>query len=137
MSQNNTPKFEMFDKSMMKIGFVVQTRNGNWYLCMPSNHLTMTQGEWVLAREYGHMSASSYDENLLCDDSEYDIMRVFDPKSIIRLIPEYLANMSSTELLWERKEKPVEMTVAEIEEKLGIKNLHIVAEKEDEDVFDF
>lgn len=133
LQNNNTPKFEIFGKSMMKIGFVVQTRNGNWYLCMPSNHLTMTQGEWVLARECGHMSAVSYDGSLLCDDSDYDIMRVFDPKSVVRLDPEYLANTSSTELLWERKEKPVEMTVAEIEKRLGIKNLHIVAEEEDDE----
>lgn len=133
MVQNNEPKFEMFDKSMMKIGFVVQTRNGNWYLCMPSNHLARTQGEWVLAREYGHMSASSYDENLLCDDHDYDVMKVFDPLSIVRLNPEYLATMANADLLWERKEKPVEMTIAEIEERLGIKNLHIVAEEEDDD----
>lgn len=134
MSQNNTPKFEVFDKDAMKIGFVVQTRNGNWYLCMPSNHLTRLQGEWVLTREQGHMSASSYDDNLLCvdiDSSDYDIMRVFDPLSVMRLDPEYLARDSNTELLWERKEKPVELTVAEIEEKLGIRNLHIVAEEED------
>ena len=131
MSQNDRPKFEVFDKGMMKIGFVVQTRNGNWYLCMPSNHLTIIQGEWVLARDCGHMSASSYDKDLLCDDSEYDIMKVFDPRSVVKLNPEYLAKDSNTELLWERKEKPVEMTIAEIEEKLGIRNLHIVADEED------
>ena len=123
----------MFDKSMMKVGFVVQTRNGNWYLCVPSNHLTRTQGEWVLAREYGHMSASSYDKDLICDDHDYDVMKVFDPLSVNKLSPEYLANDNDTELLWERKEPPVEMTIAEIEEKLGIRNLHIVKGEEDDD----
>jgi len=136
MSQNNKPKFEMFDKSMMKPGLVAQTRNGNWYLCVPSNHSTTVQGEWVIAREYGHMSASSYEDDLTCDDSDYDIMRVYDPMCIIRLNPEQLAGFSTTELLWERKEKPVEMTIAEIEEKLGIRNLHIVKE-EDDDEYDY
>ncbi len=66
-------------------------------------------------------------------DDDFYITRVFEPSEMqLSHIFDGDACLSSMDLIWIRPTPPaVEMTVAEIEEKLGIKNLKIVKENED------
>ena len=75
------------------------------------------------------MPLSSYDDELNFYDSEFSIKKVYSLACCIsNLLRSKDYTMRMAELLWEREEKPIEMTVAEIEKKLGIKNLKIVKE---------
>jgi hypothetical protein len=47
---------------------------------------------------------------------------------ICKLLSDTDRMMSTAKVLWERTAKPIEMTIAEIEKTLGIKNLKIVKE---------
>lgn len=61
------------------------------------------------------------------------ITKVFDPtiNELSRILDGF-SDVIPRDIIWEREEPAVEMTIAEIEEKLGIKNLKIVKENEDD-----
>ena len=119
--------FDKFTKGMLKTGLVVQTREENYYLVL------VTEDETLFVRECGYMSANQYDDNLICtawNHDEYDIMKVIDPITITKLQPEALVTgIRDYDVLWECNDEVV-MTIAEIEKKLGIKNLRIAEDEE-------
>ena len=99
-----------------------------------------------LINNNGHMPLSDYTDDLkdltpsLTGRRDYSIVKVYEPRRGSEfLLKAYLDGTAPTfrkieedlNLIWERPE-PVEMTVAEIEEKLGIKNLKIVKEDKDD-----
>ena len=56
-------------------------------------------------------------------------MKIYSLGSFIcHILSEKKEALRKKKLIWELKEKPVEMTIAEIESKLGIKNLKIIKE---------
>lgn len=139
------------DKTMTKADLedwmIVETAGGSIFL------VDKTHG--YLICDNGHMPLSAYTDDLEhCSryGRDYSIAKVYEPYSIVKvyelrlgsefLLKAYLdgtapANRKIEEdlnLIWERPEsvepESVEMTIAEIEEKLGIKNLKIVKENE-------
>lgn len=70
-----------------------------------------------------------YDDDLCDSTNGHYITKVFDPTpSDLSWILGGGSDVILRNIIWEREEPAVEMTVAEIEEKLGIKNLKIVKE---------
>lgn len=123
-------------KSDLADWMIVEMRSKSIYL------VDKTHGYFLQSQ--GHMPFDKYTDDLKCSEigsSEYDVMRVFTPKYgsefLLKLYLKctdyaYKHIEENLNLVWERDETPVEMTIAEIEEKLGIKNLKIIKEKEDE-----
>ena len=73
------------------------------------------------------MPLSKYSDDLKVDDTpELDIVAVYAPLVPASLRRKILSDKQDWECAWRREEPPVEMTVAEIEEQLGIKNLKIM-----------
>lgn len=111
-----------FTKADLKDGMVVEFRNGDRHLVL--NGIFMAEDGW--------MPISDYQDNLINQpgmlSENYDIMKVYTSSS--KILKSYFDNWRLT-LIWERKEEePVkEMTVAEIEEKLGYK-VKVIADKE-------
>jgi hypothetical protein len=104
-----------FTKADLKPGMVVEYRNGSKAVFI--NDIFMEKHGWMPISDY-------YDDlinvrDLSCS-SHYDICRVYNSKAFA---VDNLLKPECLELIWERKEdEPVkEMTVAEIEKKLGYK----------------
>ena len=115
-------------KSDLKTGMIVECNNGNRFIVM----LDADDAEHNLINidNVGWMPLNYYDKDLKhCRDDEWSIKKVY---SVGIHIAQIFGNkdraMKHAKVIWEREGKPVEMTVAEIEEKLGIKNLKIVKE---------
>jgi hypothetical protein len=113
-----------FTKSDLKDGMVVEYRNGD--RCVVIN------GCFIKPTGYGWMPINDYDDELYCKgvlllDRAYDVVKVYSSKA--KNMPDY-CDASRLTLIWERKEEPdyTEMTVEEIEEKLGYK-IKVVADK--------
>jgi hypothetical protein len=106
-----------FTKSDLKDGMVVENRYGHRYMVM---------GEKLIGPDY-YGWLSNYTDALTHNHSEpgnlhshYDIIKVYKSNSCS--MQKYFES-GNLELIWERKEEPdyKEMTVAEIEKKLGYK----------------
>ena len=113
-------------KSDLKTGMVVETAAGEKYLVMLNPDC---KGRDLISFEGGWMDLDSYDKNLkvICGKTRFDINKVYTlGMSIASLFLQH--DIPKYDLIWERKENPVEMTIEEIEKKLGIKNLKIVKE---------
>lgn len=114
-----------FKKSDLKNGMLVKTRNGNSYIFIeyPDMH--------IFVRRDGYNRIGEYKEDLTINrghnDDELDIIEVYEPVQYITTLNIEQEIVKAT-LIWKREEV-VEMTVSEIEKKLGIKNLKVVAEK--------
>ena len=108
-------------KADLKDGMVVKIRNGSAYLVWGSR----------LLRFRGHVDLNDYGNDLISNrDRDYDIMKVYDALSSKVLTLDFELEIIYGRLgqpIWERKEETI-MTISEIEEKLGIKNLKIVGE---------
>lgn len=118
-------------KSDLKTGMVVKTRNGKMYLVMLNPDCE--DREFIDFNDDGWLRGSGFNDDLTrntdyYDNSDYDIVRVYTAGSGICRLFNKIDFLDSLKLLWEREEKPIEMTVSEIEKKLGIKNLKIVKE---------
>lgn len=116
---------EMKKSDLIAGKHVVEIRNGDKYLIFDSK-----EGKFMYGIHHRLMDLEGYDEDLTRNsaDKKYDITKVYELKcpasqySIKERCEEYLT------LVWERTE-PKEMTMAELEEKLGYK-VKIVKEHE-------
>lgn len=105
-----------FTKNDLKLGYLVQLRNGKMKMVMPKECniiLTDLDGDWH--------SLLSYREDLLYEECldrkmEYDIMKIFGHSIYATHVFDLTGGYRP--LLWERKEKK-KMTVSEIEKELG------------------
>lgn len=125
-------------KSDLKTGMMVVTRDNDEYMVMLNVEFSATGSKpqnFLVAKD-GWMPLSKYSDDLkLGEDEEMpelDIVAVYSPLMEASLWRKNLSDTDDWECVWKREEQPVEMTVAEIEEKLGIKNLKIIKEHEDE-----
>lgn len=125
-------------KSDLKTGMIVVTRDGEKYMVMLNvEYATITSilsKPNVIVSESGWMSLDNYFDDLksLANGDEFDIVAVYSPLMAASLWRKNLSDSGDWKCVWKREESSVEMTVAEIEEKLGIKNLKIIKEHEDE-----
>lgn len=126
-------------KADLKDWMIVETAEHSVFL------VDKTHG--YLIHNCGHMSLSSYTDDLkhtnVYSKIDYSIVKVYEPRLgsefLLKLYLDGTVNNAlqdieeALNLIWERDEEPVEMTIAEIEEKLGIKNLKIVKEENVDD----
>lgn len=121
---------EKFEKVDLEDLMVVKVRSGIFYMYFQ---------KWGrLVRDDGHVDIKDYNEDLTLkkrisgfvsgvDEAEFDIVQVYELDDIYAF--KFSGGSCNMNLIWERPEE-VAMTVSEIEKKLGVKNLKIVAEKE-------
>lgn len=109
-----------FTKADLEGGMVVELRNGE--------RLLVTREYWV--GNYRCFDRIIFSDDLTHkNDEKLDVIKVFrvrDPRCLVEVFDDRTLG-----LIWERKEEPdfTEMTVAEIEEKLGYK-IKVVGDKE-------
>ena len=116
-------------KSELKTGMVVETSIGNKFLVMLNPDCP---GRELIDFNYGYMSLKDYSDDLRYTAygglaPEWNIAKVYRIGSCIcYILQDKDAALSNAILIWEREVESVEMTVSEIEKKLGITNLKIV-----------
>ena len=113
----------------------VVTRDNGRYRVMLNVEFTATGSKpqnFIVSKD-GWMPLSKYSDDLKVDDTpELDIVAVYAPLVPASLRRKILSDKQDWECAWRREEPPVEMTIAKIKEKLGIKNLKIIKEHDDE-----
>ena len=116
---------EMKKSDLIAGRHVVEIRNGDKYLIFDSE-----DGKFMYQVDGGFMNLEGYDEDMLKinKNKSYDIMKVFEVKTICNCGGLNRKDNRYLTLIWEREE-PKEMTMAELEEKLGYK-VKIVKEHE-------
>jgi hypothetical protein len=95
---------------------VVQTRAGNEYMFIKGY-----DGNDVFSRAGGYISINSYDVDLLMSntlDKGFDIVKVWYPSG-------HRLGVNKGSIAFKRQ-KAVEMTIADIERKLGVTGLKVV-----------
>ena len=115
-------KMDKFTKADLKDGMIMETRDGRYYMYFKKFNRGI--------RYEGYISIDDYTNNLSYSSSapsSYDIVAVYSPESLTTL--EFAPQVKYFNLIWERPEEEVVMTISEIEEKLGITNLKIVNSK--------
>lgn len=113
-----------FTKADLEDGMIMKTRDGRYYMYLKKYNRGL--------RHEGFISLDDYDDDLTCYRyiSNYDIVAVYNPKDLTTL--DFVSWVMYHDPIWKRPEK-VRMTIKEIEEKLGIKNLEIIEEEEEFD----
>jgi len=124
-------------KSDLKTGMMVVTRDGDEYMVMLGvSYAGLTSDSCdVIVSKDGWIPLCNYSDDLnLKEDGmpEFNIVAVYLPLRAASLWRKDIAKDRSWKCVWKREEPPVEMTVAEIEKKLGIRNLKIIKEHDDE-----
>lgn len=109
-----------FAKADLKNGMIIEHRDGDKYMVIDDR----------LVQEEGFFPLSDYNDDLTDNKyKKYDIVKVYKPITD-RIFDTYdLFSTDNLDLIWEREEVK-EMTVAEIEEKLGYK-VKVISDKED------
>lgn len=131
-------------KSMLRTGMVVKLRHHKFdndlFVVMLGVEYTVdsaipiyTQARNIFVSNTGWFDLDDYDEDMTYRSTDrynpnYDIVEVYIPNKSISLAPERLEEVfdKNFDLYWQRDLPSVEMTVAEIEEKLGVRNLKII-----------
>ena len=113
-----------FTKADLEDGMIMKTRDGRYYMYFKKFNTGV--------RYEGFISIDEYNDDLTYDDdyssnNMCDIVAVYSPKNLTTL--DFESQIKYCNLIWKRPEK-VRMTIKEIEEKLGIKNLEIIEEEE-------
>ena len=111
-------------KDELKDFMVVENRDGVRYI-------VNTHTRELIGSSYqADMSTYNNDLTSRCC-SRGDIVRVYKVESytMVRFVTYMYGSDTGVDLIWERDDT-VEMTIGEIEEKLGIKNLKIIKEED-------
>ena len=130
-------------KSMLRTGMFVKLRghefDNDLYMVMlgieyavDDQPIYLKAGD-IFISNHGWFDLDDYDEDMTYrstdrDNVKYDIVEVYIPNRAVSLAPENLTEEfdKNFNLYWQRDLPSVEMTVAEIEEKLGVRNLKII-----------
>ena len=115
-------------KSDLKTGMIVECNNGDRFIVLLD--ADDAEHNLIAIDKVGWMPLNYYDKDLKhCRNNEWSIKKVYSVGiHIAYILGDKERAAKYAKVIWEREEKPVEMTVAEIAEKLGIKNLKIVKE---------
>ena len=112
-----------FTKEDLEDGMIIELGDGRYYMYFKKFNAGV--------RYEGYISIGEYNDDLTYNGpsslSSYDIVAVYKPEDLITL--DFASQVEYLNLIWKRPEK-IRMTIKEIEEKLGIKNLEIIEEKE-------
>ena len=116
---------EMTKSGLIAGKHVVETRNGDKYLIFDSE-----EGKFMYRVDGEFLDLEGYDEDMLKTNKHksYDIMKIFEVQTACNRTGFNRKDNRYLTLIWEREE-PKEMTMAELEEKLGYK-VKIVKEHE-------
>lgn len=116
-------------KSDLRSGMIVEFRNGKMDLVMLNPDCVRRE---LISFDGGFIGLDHYNEDLTyegIDDEVWDIVKVYSlESSICHILSNTRETLKKKKLIWERPEVSTEMTIAEIEAKLGIKNLKIIKE---------
>lgn len=112
-----------FTKADLEDGMVVETYDNRYYMYFKKLKKFVGEDGFLWTDSYNNDLTYKYEE-----DSTFSIKTVFVIKTLCSLNLFKENKINGLEKIWERPEK-VRMTIKEIEEKLGIKNLEIVEEK--------
>ena len=115
-------KVENFTKADLQDGMIMELRDGRFYMYFKKCNRGV--------RYEGFIPIDDYNDDLTYNGlpcSVYDIVAVYSPETLTTL--DVASQIKYSDLIWKRQEEVV-MTISEIEEKLGIKNLKVVSEKE-------
>lgn len=121
-------------KKDLKTGMVVELGTGEKYLVMLDSGIKNIWRSTVdlVSLNGGWMSLESYNDDLKLkndEKSDWNIVKVYNPDLDIQFMFNNLdAMLENLKVVWERESEPIVMTIPEIEEKLGIKNLKIKGE---------
>lgn len=110
-----------FTKADLKDGMIIEHRDGDLFIVL---------GDRIVAKN-GYWTLDDYNDDLTDRNHKgADIVNVYKTKSGVLNDIDDVYNKDYLTLIWERKEEPEykEMTVEEIEEKLGYK-VKVVADK--------
>lgn len=109
-----------FTKADLEDGMIVQIEN-RYYIYFKKME--------KFVGENGFFWIDSYNDDLTYkyEWGDFSIKAVFEAKDLCSLI--LSKDNDGLEKIWERPEEKVYMTVSEVEEKLGIKNLEIIEEE--------
>jgi hypothetical protein len=109
---------------------IVEFRNGEMSIvmlnpdCEDRELIGIDRGKYI--------SLDEYEEDLALKGiatREWDIMKIYSMgSSICHILSDKEKALSKKLPIWVRTESPTEMTISEIEAKLGIKNLKIIKE---------
>lgn len=100
-------------KSDLKIGYLVECRNGVKKMLMPNEYRTV-----LVSKDGFYYDLNSLKDDLTTDfDEDFDIMKVY---GLSKFSTEVLTfDIDHRDLLWEREKSKKEMTISEIEKELG------------------
>ena len=114
-------------KADLKDGQVVIIRNGD--ICLVAGNLLLGHNVWL---NLDNFSECLDNEPFGLKNPKFDIMEIYEVCFGEAIDIVYNKSVEKDVCkIWERLEKPVEMTISELEHKLGIKNLKIVKENEE------
>lgn len=116
-------------KSDLKSGMIVEFRNGKQDIVMLNPDCTDKE---LISLDGGYLRLDDYNEDLTCriaSNVNWDIMKIYSLGSkIVHILSNTKETLNNKKLILERVTPPTEMTISEIEKKLGIKNLKIIKE---------
>jgi len=116
----------VFEKSDLKTGMIVELENGDKYLIVLNCLSTQQTSKDILINTNGWLLLKNYKQNLKdykrnptfleneYTDKSFNIIKVFKSKWNGSIM-----SFSNLELIWERKEEIPELTMAEAIEKIG------------------
>lgn len=117
-------KVDKFTKADLEDGMIMKLRDDRYYMYFKKFNSGV--------RYEGHITLREYNDDLSYNSSSLnscDIVAVYSPENLTSL--DFKSQVEYLKLIWERPEEVV-MIISEIEEKLGIKNLKVVSEKEND-----
>lgn len=117
---------ESFTKANLEDGMVVETNGGDYYMYFKKFERFIKEDGYLQLNRYNDDLTNKYEY----DDPTFNIKAVYTLKNLYSLDLCAAKNFSQMEKIWERPK--VRMTIKEIEEKLGIKNLEIIEEPKNE-----
>ena len=110
-----------FAKSQLSDGMIVQLKNNEFYMYFKKFDSMVCAHTFIKMSYYG--------QDLTCaKDPDYDIVAVYVPSKLTSFNFAHERAIDHFVRIWKRSTEVV-MTLSEVEEKLGIKNLKIVDDK--------
>lgn len=110
----------MFTKNDLQTGDILIRRNGE-------TGIVLKELGYIINKDFTALLSNTLEDLTLGLDSTYDIMKVY--RGIHKQTHFGFKNFTNGELVFDRERDwvtPIEMTISEIEEKLGIKKIKII-----------
>lgn len=115
-------KLTDFTKEDLEDGMIIKIKDGTYYMYFEKFRKFVRNG--------GYLSLNQYLNDLTynCIDGSFNIVSIYEANDLTSLDFNGQDTKGYLNQIWERPKETI-MTISEIEKKLGIKNLKVVAEK--------